>query len=184
MLRAFPCSVVEENLPTIQEVAAGTTRYGKLVNVRCYQVGRQVIVNFGFHTADAQGMNMIVRATDAICQWIRENYAISSYFLFSGMCSEKRGSGFLLTRGKGKRVTAGALLTHDVLRLYLHTTANDLFRVWQSTVIGHLQAGCAGLQLQRPCQRTHRHLHRDRPGRRQRGGTSEAGPHPVRTPTC
>jgi hydroxymethylglutaryl-CoA reductase (NADPH) len=31
-----------------------------------------------------------------------------------------------------------------VLRLYLHTTANDLFRVWQSTVIGHLQAGALG----------------------------------------
>ena len=140
---AFP-AWVEANLAEMQKVAASTTRHGKLINVKCYQVGRQVIVNFGFRTADAQGMNMIVRATDAVCQWIGENYAISSYFLFSGMCSEKRGSGFLLTRGKGKRVTAGALLTHDVLRLYLHTTANDLFRVWQSTVIGHLQAGALG----------------------------------------
>jgi hydroxymethylglutaryl-CoA reductase (NADPH) len=140
---AFP-AWVEANLPEMRKVAASTTRHGKLVNVHCYQVGRQVIVNFGFRTGDAQGMNMIVRATDAICHWIRENYAISSYFLFSGMCSEKRGSGFLLTRGKGKRVTAGALLTHDVLRLYLHTTANDLFRVWQSTVVGHLQAGALG----------------------------------------
>src|SRR5580704_610504 len=35
---------IEKNLPAMQEVVAGTTRHGKLLNVRCYQVGRQVIV--------------------------------------------------------------------------------------------------------------------------------------------
>ena len=89
-------------------------------------------------------MNMIVRATDAACHWIQGNYPGTRYFLFSGMCGEKRASGFLMTRGKGKRVTAGALLPHDVLRLYLHTTADQMFRVWQSTVIGNIQAGAIG----------------------------------------
>jgi len=135
---------VEEHLPDLQEAAATTTRHGKLANVKCYQVGRQVLVNLGFRTGDAQGMNMIVRATEAICRWIGGQYPIESYFLFSGMCSEKRASGFLMTRGKGKRVTAGALLTHEVMKLYLHVTADQLFRVWQSTVIGHLQAGSIG----------------------------------------
>jgi hydroxymethylglutaryl-CoA reductase (NADPH) len=50
----------------------------------------------------------------------------------------------VLTRGKGKRVTAGALITHDILRMYLHVTAEQLERVWHSTVIGHLQAGALG----------------------------------------
>lgn len=49
-----------------------------------------------------------------------------------------------MTRGKGKRVTARALLTHDALAHYLHVTAEQLFRVWQSTVMGHLQAGAIG----------------------------------------
>jgi hydroxymethylglutaryl-CoA reductase (NADPH) len=35
-------------------------------------------------------------------------------------------------------------LPHDVLRIYLHVTADQLFRVWQSTVIGHLTAGAIG----------------------------------------
>jgi hydroxymethylglutaryl-CoA reductase (NADPH) len=135
---------IEARLLELQQVVSKTTRHGRLNNIKCYQTGRQVLVNFGFYTADAQGMNMIVRATEALCRWVEANYAIASFFLFSGMCSEKRASGFLLTRGKGKRVTAGALLTHDVLRLYLHVTADQLFRVWQSTVIGHLQAGAFG----------------------------------------
>jgi hydroxymethylglutaryl-CoA reductase (NADPH) len=128
----------------MQTVAATTTRHGKLTNVLCYQIGRQVLLNFGFTTGDAQGMNMIAKAADAVCQWLARQHPNSSYLLFSGLCSEKRASGFVMSRGKGKRVTAGALVPHEILRLYLHVSAGDLFRVWQSTVIGHLQAGALG----------------------------------------
>lgn len=140
---AFP-AWIEARFAEISEQVSGTSRHGQLARLQCYQTGRQVLVNLGFRTGDAQGMNMIVRATEAVCRWVAANYPIASYFLFSGLCSEKRASGFLMTRGKGKRVIAGALLPHSVLRLYLHTTADDLFRVWQSTVIGHLTAGAIG----------------------------------------
>jgi hydroxymethylglutaryl-CoA reductase (NADPH) len=135
---------VPRQLADLQAAAASTTRHGRLKNVACYQCGRQVIVNLGFSTGDAQGMNMIVKATDAICRWAERNFPGARFLLFSGLCSEKRPSGFLMTRGKGKRVTAGAMLPHEILRLYLHVTAEQLFRVWQSTVIGHLQAGAIG----------------------------------------
>jgi hydroxymethylglutaryl-CoA reductase (NADPH) len=140
---AFP-AWLDNHLPQLRDAAATTTRHGKLVNLKCYQTGRQVIVNFGFRTGDAQGMNMIVRATDAVCHWIQANYAGTRYFLFSGLCGEKRASGFLMSRGKGKRVTAGALLPKDVLKLYLHTTADQMFRLWQATIVGNLQAGAIG----------------------------------------
>jgi hydroxymethylglutaryl-CoA reductase (NADPH) len=132
----------------LRAAAESTTRHGKLTDVKCYQVGRQVLVNFGYFTGDAQGMNMLVKATDAACQWIQKSFPISSYFVFSGMSSEKRPSGFLLTRGKGKRVTAGALLPHDVLKMYLHCTAEQLFHVWHSTAIGHLSANAIGYNAQ------------------------------------
>jgi hydroxymethylglutaryl-CoA reductase (NADPH) len=132
----------------LRAAAESTTGHGKLTDVKCYQVGRQALVNFGYFTGDAQGMNLLVKATDAACQWIRQNFPILSYFVFSGMSSEKRPSGFLLTRGKGKRVTAGALLPHDVLKMYLHCTAEELFQVWQSTVVGHLHANAIGYNAQ------------------------------------
>jgi hydroxymethylglutaryl-CoA reductase (NADPH) len=132
------------HLEEMRAQAASTTRHGRLESLACYQAGRQVIFNLGFSTGDAQGMNMIVKATDAICRWVEASYPGARYLLFSGMCSEKRASGFLMTRGKGKRVTAGCLLTNAVLRSYLHVTAEELFRVWQTTVLGHLQAGAIG----------------------------------------
>jgi hydroxymethylglutaryl-CoA reductase (NADPH) len=49
-----------------------------------------------------------------------------------------------MTRGKGKRVTAGALLPREVLQMYLRVTPEQMHRVWQSTVVGHLQAGALG----------------------------------------
>jgi len=133
-----------QHVDEVRAAAESTTTHGKFTTLHCYQLGRQVLVNFGLYTGDAQGMNMLVKAIDAACKWIQSNFPISSYFVFSGMCSEKRPSGFLLTRGKGKRVTAGCLLTHDVLRLYLHCTARQLFDVWHSTMLGHLHANAIG----------------------------------------
>jgi hydroxymethylglutaryl-CoA reductase (NADPH) len=138
------CEWLPGQIAEMRAVAASTTRHGRLENAACYQMGRQVIVNLGFFTADAQGMNMIVKATDAICRWVVASYPGTSYFLFSGMCSEKRGSGFLLTRGNGKRVTAGCLLPHRVLQQYLHVTADQLLSVWHSAAMGHFQAGAFG----------------------------------------
>ncbi len=131
-------------LPHLREAAESTTRHGRLTGLHCYQMGRQVIVNLGYATGDAQGMNMIVKATEQACRWIERNYPHIRYFIFSGMCSEKRPSGYLLTRGKGKRVTAGAVVTHEALRLYLHCTARQLFEVWHSTMLGHLHANAVG----------------------------------------
>jgi len=102
------------------------------------------MLDLRFSTGDAQGMNMIVKATEAVCRWIERSYPIAGYYLFSGFCAEKRAAAVLITRGKGKRVTAGALLPHSVLKMYLRVTASDLHRVWQSTVIGHLHAGAIG----------------------------------------
>lgn len=138
------CRWIGEHFEPIRQQAESTTRHGKLKNLRCHQIGRQVIVNFGFETGDAQGMNMIVKATDQACRWIVGQYSGAAYFQFSGMCSEKRPSGYLLTRGKGKTVTAGALLPESVLKPYLHCSALELYRVWHSTVIGHLAANAVG----------------------------------------
>ena len=42
---AFP-AWIEEKLPELKEAAAATTRHGKLNGLKCYQTGRQVVVNF------------------------------------------------------------------------------------------------------------------------------------------
>jgi hydroxymethylglutaryl-CoA reductase (NADPH) len=135
---------VTEDFDAIREAAESTTHHGKLVRLECHPAGRDVIVNFSYTTADAHGMNMIVKATEQACQRIMSHSKARQFHLFSGFSSEKRASGSLLCGGKGKRVTAGALLPEATVKSYLHTTPTQLSDLWRRTVVGHMQANAIG----------------------------------------
>ncbi len=135
---------VTERLDEIRSVAESTTSHGRLVGVECLPVGREVILNFSYFTGDAQGMNMIVKASEKACRWIQQYLGGARYYVFSGYNSEKRASGSLLRGGKGKKVTAGVKLPSALVKSVLHITAERLVEVWHHTVLGHLQTGALG----------------------------------------
>jgi hydroxymethylglutaryl-CoA reductase (NADPH) len=89
-------------------------------------------------------MNMAVKATDRACRFIMAQGRAREYSIFSGLDSEKRASGALFFGGKGKKVTAGALLPGALLRAYLHVTPERLVEMWRRTLLGHVQAGALG----------------------------------------
>ena len=129
---------------TIRTEAQSTTNHGRLERLECHPIGREVIVNFCYFTADAQGMNMIAKATEAACRWILDHSRARRFYLFSGYSSEKRASGALLAGGKGKKVVAGALLPKEIVKSHLHVTPARLFDMFQHTMLGHLQANAIG----------------------------------------
>jgi hydroxymethylglutaryl-CoA reductase (NADPH) len=135
---------VHAHTADIRALAESTTRRGRLLELRCHPAGRSVVVEFRYSTADASGMNMITTATDRACRWIVEASGARGFHLFSGAESEKRAATGLMTGGKGKQVTAGALLPAEVLEGVLRVRARDLVTLWQRTVAGHLLAGSAG----------------------------------------
>jgi hydroxymethylglutaryl-CoA reductase (NADPH) len=135
---------VLSHLEAIRAEAESTTRHGKLLRLECHPLGREVIVDFRFHTGDAQGMNLAVQATDRACRWIVAHTPARRYSIFSGYDSEKRASGALFSGGKGKRVSAGARIPEALLSSYLHVTPRALCEMWRRTVLGHLEAGSIG----------------------------------------
>jgi hydroxymethylglutaryl-CoA reductase (NADPH) len=137
-------SRLQKLFPEIRQQAEATTKHGKLLRIEPNVEGRNVVVRFHYYTADAHGMNMIVKATDHACRWITSNLGAQSYEIFSGFESEKHASGGLFTGGKGKKVTAGALLPAEVLKLYLRATPTQFLSLWQHTVLGHIQAQSVG----------------------------------------
>ncbi|HWN41191.1 MAG TPA: hydroxymethylglutaryl-CoA reductase [Thermoanaerobaculia bacterium] len=128
----------------LQAEAGSTTRHGRLLRVEPLTLGRDVVVHFAWWTADAHGMNMVVKGTDRACRWLVEHGHAPRYYVFSGAESEKRASGALFGGGKGKKVTAGVRIPARIVRAYLHTTPEGLADVWHRTVLGHLQAGTLG----------------------------------------
>jgi hydroxymethylglutaryl-CoA reductase (NADPH) len=135
---------VEGFFEPLKAAAESTTRHGRLLRLEARPLGREVFVHFCYWTADAHGMNMIVKATDRACRWLVEQGRAGRYYIFSGAESEKRPSGALFGGGKGKKVIAGARIPPRVVRAYLHTTPEQMADVWQRTVHGHLQAGAIG----------------------------------------
>ncbi len=140
-------------LPTVFEdiraAAQATTSHGCLLRLECHPLGRQVIVNFCYYTGDAQGMNMIVKATEAGCRWIMAHITETTkrpqrYYIFSGMNSEKRASGFLMNGGKGKKVVAGVHIPAALVQAYLHATPAKMVDIWHHTMLGHVQANAVG----------------------------------------
>lgn len=133
-----------EHLDALREETKATTRHGALLRATCMPVGREVILDLAFHTADAQGMNMIVKAAERICRWLADRTAVEKYSIFSGYNGEKRAAGNLLAGGKGKKVCAGVQLPRRVVKALLHTTPEALCNTWRQTVVGHLAAGAIG----------------------------------------
>ena len=128
----------------LKREAESTTRHGRLLRIEPLPLGREVVVHFVYWTADAHGMNMIVKATDRACKWLVAQGRAADFYIFSGAESEKRASGSLFAGGKGKKVTAGARLPARLTRAYLHATPERLADVWRRTVLGHLQSGATG----------------------------------------
>jgi hydroxymethylglutaryl-CoA reductase (NADPH) len=135
---------VRRSYPRLVEVAATTTQRGSLVAVDCRPVGREVLVELRFGTADAHGMNMIAKAAAAICAWIGEHFGAREVCLFSGAEGEKHASGSLLAGGKGKTVAADVRLPPQVVAGVLRTTAESVSRLWRRTVRGHLASATLG----------------------------------------
>lgn len=136
--------VLDADFDSIRAEAEATTRHGRLLRLECQPVGREVIVNFCYHTADAQGMNMIVKATEAACRFVMSRSRARRFHVFSGYSSEKRAAGVLLAGGKGKKVVAGALVPAEIVRAYLHTTPERMLDMWHQTMLGHVQANAVG----------------------------------------
>ena len=135
---------LHEEFDAVRAEAEATTKHGRLLRLECHPVGREVIVNFCYHTADAHGMNMIVKATEAACRYLLSRSRARRFYVFSGYSSEKRAAGVLLAGGKGKRVVAGALLPAHILKSYMHTSPERLCDMWHQTVLGHIQANAVG----------------------------------------
>jgi hydroxymethylglutaryl-CoA reductase (NADPH) len=140
----FFASELPRHILQLKAIAESTTSHGKLLDVEVRQLGRDVIADLHFDTADAHGMNMISKATEAVCNWITCQFAVEHCYVLTGGSSEKRASSVLFRGGKGKHVTAGLLLPERIVQSYLHTTPSQMHHMWQRTLLAQLQAGAVG----------------------------------------
>ena len=130
-----------------EHIVAGTTSYGRLVDLGCTVEGNHVYLNFEFTTGDASGQNMVTLATQAICDAIMATAPVTPirYYVESNLSGDKKASARAFHSTRGKKVTAEAVIPADLVAKHLHTTPKAMVDYWQMSAIGGVLSGTLGI---------------------------------------
>ena len=138
-------------LPQIDQLRAvveETTSWGKLQDVQTSIVGKEIYLKFEYSTGDAGGQNMVTIATQAICDWVLQHTPVqpAHWFLDGNMSGDKKATMQAFAYARGKKVIAEATIPHGLIRRFLHTDVEQMFRYWQVSAMGGIQSGSIGIQ--------------------------------------
>jgi hydroxymethylglutaryl-CoA reductase (NADPH) len=130
-------------LPNMQDVAATTSRYARLLSAHTQLAGRVLYVRFAFSTGDASGHNMATKAADALMSWLLATYPGLAYVSISGnLCADKKVSAVNGLLGRGKYAVAEATIPAEVCEKSLKTTPARLTDLHvKKNLIGTMLAG-------------------------------------------
>lgn len=120
---------VMKHFKEIAEQAESTTSIGKLSYIDPYLASKLAYLRFNYTTGDAAGQNMVGRATFAACSWILDhykNFPVKHFYLESNLATDKKASQVNVMHTRGKRVTAEAIIKHDVLQQQMRVDTRSL----------------------------------------------------------
>ena len=136
------------SIESLQGVVTQTTAHGKLIDVKTSIVGKEVYLSFEYTTGDAGGQNMVTIATQAICEWIIENTPAKPihWFVDGNLSGDKKATMQAFAYARGKKVVAECRVPSRLVRRFLHTDVEQMFRYWQVSAMGGVQSGSIGIQ--------------------------------------
>jgi hydroxymethylglutaryl-CoA reductase (NADPH) len=130
-----------EDIKTAAEV---TDPFIKLKYVDYYLSNKFAFLRFNYKTGDAAGMNMVGKATFAACNWILQNcdvVEIQRFFLDGNFATDKKASMINMMRTRGKRVTAEAVIKHEVLLEIMDADTELIYQHYKVANIGSMLSG-------------------------------------------
>lgn len=136
---------IESNTSKISLSAVKTSKHLKYLSSKVKIIGSNSFVRFMFDTSDAMGMNMVTIATEAIVQLIERETKIKCLSVAGNFDTDKKASWLNIIDGRGFEVWAECVITQDVLKKALNTTAPDLHSAWiAKCMIGSYASGSMG----------------------------------------
>jgi len=136
------------HIDDLKKVAESTTRYGKFSDLRITVEGNHVYLGIEICPGDASGQNMVTIAADAICAYIAENAEIKpKYFFVEGNLSgDKKASALSFLNVRGKKVSAEAVLSAELIYKVLKTSPESMIEYWRMSALGGVMSGTIGVQ--------------------------------------
>ncbi|MDR2548614.1 MAG: hydroxymethylglutaryl-CoA reductase [Desulfobulbus sp.] len=132
----------------LKEVAATTTRFGVLQDIRFAAQGSHLYLLCDFFTGDAAGQNMVTIATQVICDFIIEQAPVAPQYWFveANASGDKKATAQSFSTVRGKKVAAEAVIPGKYIERFLHTTPEKMVRYWQMSALGGVMTGTIGVQ--------------------------------------
>ena len=139
---------VLENLAPIRAAAESTTTHGKLLDIRVTMEGNHVYLGFDYFTGDASGQNMVTVATQAAVDLIVATSPVKPrfYLVEANLSGDKKATAISFTSVRGKKVTAEATISAELVRERLRTTPEQMAECWRMAAIGSVLSGTIGAQ--------------------------------------
>lgn len=126
-----------------------TSSHLKLLKFEPVIIGSYVFVRFYFDTDRAMGMNMVTIATEAMAGYIKKKTGIACLSISGNFCVDKKPSALNFILGRGIKINAEVILTKNVLKKTLKTTAQKFFDVWLGKcMVGSAVSGSMGFNAQ------------------------------------
>lgn len=130
----------------LKDAFDSTSKYARLMGLKCGLAGRTLYVRFAASTGDAMGMNMISKGTEKALNVMAEHFPSMSVLALSGnYCVDKKPNAMNWIEGRGKSVVAEAVVPGKVVKSVLKTTVKDLCNLnIKKNLIGSSLAGSIG----------------------------------------
>ena len=135
-------------MEAFKTAAQGTTRHGKLEDVRFTLEGNHVFILLEYLTGDASGQNMVTIATEAVCQYIVQCSPIQPQYWYveGNMSGDKKASSQSFQGVRGKKVVAEASLPPQLVQRRLHCTPRQMVDYYRVSALGGVLSGNIGIQ--------------------------------------
>lgn len=135
---------VKNNFDTLKDIAESTSKNLKMIGHKPYPAGSAVYLRLEFTTNDAMGMNMITKASRAVCEYLLERFEVEDFFLEGNVAVDKKSSAMNFINGRGKSVTADVLISRKNTQRLLGATPERIKRLSDLGIIGSSIGGTHG----------------------------------------
>jgi hydroxymethylglutaryl-CoA reductase (NADPH) len=137
---------IAEHFDSFAKAFSTTTRFGKLREMKCFIAGRKLYIRFKCTTGDAMGMNMVGKGVDHALSVITDKFEGVEVLALSGnVCTDKKPSAINWIEGRGKSVSAEAIIRGDVVETVLKSSVAALVEVnYAKNLLGSAIAGSIG----------------------------------------
>ncbi|MEO0587507.1 MAG: 3-hydroxy-3-methylglutaryl-CoA reductase, partial [Planctomycetota bacterium] len=133
---------------SVRDVAQGTTRFGKLVDLRLSIEGATAYLQLIYEVGEAAGQNMVTLATEAACRWVCDHTPIAPrrWYVEANLSGDKKACAQSFLGVRGKKAIAEVVLPGELVRSRLHCTPAELCSYYRVSAMGGVLSGAQGIQ--------------------------------------